>query len=247
MVRDAFESRLLDIFGDTRLLWIPRASETTTSTDRSRHAATITYDATKAGAYLPLGSGYYLDFDGTADEADTPDNDRYSFGDGAVDQPFSVVALVNMTDATSSMILAKYDSSASQEEWNFGLGSGDKPAFLLYDDSATAYIGRYDNTTLTEATWVLLVGTYDGSRALTGIRVYLDGTRVDDTDSTSGTYVAMENGAEVVSLGYDQGTGSKQNFFDGKMALVALVGKELTQEEVWAVKKACNSFYDISL
>ena len=46
--RDAFYHGLLALLGDVRLLWTPETGETTTSTDRSRNARVITYDATVA-------------------------------------------------------------------------------------------------------------------------------------------------------------------------------------------------------
>ena len=91
------------------------------------------------------------------------------------------------------------------------------------------------------------MGTYDGSRASTGIRIYLDGVRVDDTDDNSGTYTAMENGSEVVAVGYRQALGAKENYFDGKMALVGLIGKVLAEYEVWALKVAVSGYFGLSL
>ena len=194
-----------------------------------------------------LGSGDAVTFNGTDEEGDTPDADGLSFGDGSADEPFSVFALVNPTDATSSVMLSKFDTSASQEEWLFELDGSDRPRFALYDDSATARIGRLDATALSEGSWALLAGTYDGSRASTELRVYVDGARVDDTDDNSGTYAAMENGSEVVALGYRQSAGAKENFFDGKIALAGLAAKELTQDEVWALKEAVNGYFGLAL
>src|SRR3990167_9855746 len=84
-VRDQFYHDLLAILGDTRLLWVPETGETTTSTDRSRNARTFTYSKSVAtfdtASPLRQGSGLYVHFDGTDEEADVPDNDDFSFGD----------------------------------------------------------------------------------------------------------------------------------------------------------------------
>lgn len=245
--RDRFIAGILTILGDARYLWVPAVGDTTTSTDQSRHAATITYDASIAGKLSQLGYGVALTFDGTATEADTPDNDRYSFGDGANDEPFSVLALVNPTDATSSTIVSKYDSAVSQEEWAFRLDGSDQPSFTMYDDGAAARIGRLDGTALTQGTWACLAGTYDGTGANPGVVVYLNGAVVSDTDDSTGTYVAMENGAETLALGHEQATGSDANFFDGLMALVAITAKALTVHEVNALLSQINWFFDLSL
>jgi hypothetical protein len=249
-VRNAFVAKLLNIGGDVRLLWLPKSSDTTTTTDASRNARVFTYNESLASfdtLMESLGTGRAVVFNGTDEEADVPDAANLSFGDGAVDKPFSIVALVNLADATSSAILTKYDTTSGQREWIFQIATSDRPTFQVYDDSASARIGRQDATALGQNAWHILVATYDGSRASTGLRIYLDGARVDDTDNNTGTYVAMENGTEVVALGYWQTTGTKQNFFDGKMAMVMLCAKALSQDEVWAIKEAANGFFDLTL
>ncbi len=244
-----FTQHLLRLLGDVRALWLPEKSGATLA-DRSRNARVLTWSEDVSAfdtGPAELGSGYAITFNGTDEEGDCPDADDLSFGDGSSDEPFSVFALVSPADATSSVVLSKFDTTASQEEWLFELDATDRPRFGLYDDSATARIGRYDATALAENTWALLVATYDGSGASTGIRVYLDGARVDDTDDNSGTYTAMENGAEVVAVGYRQAAGVKENHFDGKMALAGIVGKTLSEDEVWSLKEAVNGYFGLSL
>ena len=247
-----FVCDMLAILGDCRLLWLPSLTDTTTSTGKSRFAATVTYSESLASfdtRPVRLGSGVAVAFNGTDEEGDTPDNDRYSFGDGAADEPFSVVALVNPTDATNSVISSKWDESGgNQAEWLFYLNASDYPQISLHDSSANADIGRSDATALTQGSWALLVATYDGSAASTGIRVYKDAARVDDTDNNSGTYTAVENEGAVPALGYSLNSGgTKINFFDGSMALAALAAKELGQDEVWAVKELVNAHFGLSL
>src|SRR3990167_8361400 len=99
--RDEFIHDFLAIVGDCRLLWLPRNTETTTSTTVDRNARTITYDATIAARKSPLGSGVAVTFDGTDQEGDTPDTANLSFGDGAADLPFSVLALIKPTEAAA--------------------------------------------------------------------------------------------------------------------------------------------------
>lgn len=248
--RDAFEAKFLDICGDTRLLYLPRGTETTTSTDRSRNARTFTYDATVAARYATLGSGVSVDYDGSANEADVPDAGNLSFGDGAVDQPFSVVVLANVDDtAALQMLLSKYDitTGSTKKEWRLQVDSLDRLAFYLEDDSASALIGRVDSAGTVQGSWALFVATYDGSAASTGIRLYQNGALVDDADDNSGSYVAMENTASLVRLGFSQGAAAGANFFNGRMALAALVAKEISQDANWAIKSLVNSFFDLEL
>ncbi len=190
------------------------------------------------------------DFDGTNDEGDIPDNDDFSFGDGATDQPFSIVALVNPDVVTGSeTIVAKYDEgTGAATEWFF-YRSGALLRCLYYDDSASeAYIGRgTSGAQLVAGQWMLVGSTYDGSAVTTGIRLYADGARVDDTNVTSGTYTAMENLGETLSIGHDQANGSDRQFWDGKMALILLVANQLSEDQMWSIKTAVNSYFDLSL
>ena len=43
-----FVADLLRVLGDCRLLWLPNLTDTTTSTERSRHAGTITWSESLA-------------------------------------------------------------------------------------------------------------------------------------------------------------------------------------------------------
>ncbi len=244
-----FSRYLLSLLGDVRALWLPEKSGANL-TDFSRNARVLTWSEDVSSfdtAPAELGSGYAVKFNGTDEEGDAPDVDDLSFGDGSIDQPFSLFALVNPTDATSSVILSKFDTTAPQEEWLFELDGSDRPRFALYDYSATARIGRLDATALTQSAWSLLVATYDGTRASTGIRIYVNGARVDDTDDNSGTYVAMENGVEAVAVGYRQAAGVKENYFDGKLALAGIVAKQLSADEVWSLKDAVNGYFGLTL
>ncbi|MDP2662623.1 MAG: LamG-like jellyroll fold domain-containing protein [Dehalococcoidia bacterium] len=243
-LRDAFYHDLLALFGDTRLLWTPETGETTTSTDRSRNARVFTYDATVAARYSRLGSLWALNFDGTDDEADTPDADGLSFGDGAVDQPMSIVALVkpDVNDAAMS-ILAKQNSD-SVAEFRFNMTSSGHFLFQLNDaDESNTIRGTFATALGTD--WILLSGTYDGSADSSGITLYKDGLGVLTARTGGGTYVAMENTAALVHLGARYTT--KEFFFDGSMAFVALVARQVNADEQWAIAKLCESYYGLSL
>ena len=243
-----FASRLQSIVGDLRLLYMPDGADGTTNTDLSRYAATLTYDATVAGNLTRLGSGLYWTLDGTADEADTPDAARYSFGDGTLDSPFSLIALVNVTATTGiKEVLTKYDitTGVTAREWRFYFDASEFPTFEVYDESAAANIGRQDATAAIGDQ--LFTCTYDGTRVAAGIDIYLNLTAVDDTASSAGTYVAMEDTASLVRLGMSKGASAQVNFFNGRIYMVALVGGKMSLDEIFAVRELCNSYFDMAL
>ena len=176
---------------------------------------------------------------GSDEEADTPDAAYWSRVAGA----FSVGLWVDMTTVTGGQyFLAKYATltATPEREWRFWLDGSSLPTFEVWDQSASANIGRQDGTALVTDSWHHLVGTYDGGSASSGISVYLDGIAVDDTDSETGTFVNTEDLTVKPSLAHFIASGgSGSNFFDGKMAGGPLgpcfTQKELTADEVRAL------------
>lgn len=244
---DQFVHDLLAILGDCRLLWLPNLTDTTTSTDRSRHAATITWSESLASfdaTRTKLGAGVAVTFNGTDEEGDVPDADRYSFGDGASDSPFSVIALVSPNVNDAAMSLAAKENAASAEEWGFELNASGHAVARLTDESASGTLTATYATPVGTSD-VLLGFSYDGSKANTGLRVYVDGANQSITRGSSGSYVAMENTAALVHLGARYAT--KQQFFDGPIALVAVTAMELSPDEMWAIKALCNGYFGLDL
>jgi len=178
--------------------------------------------------------GWARDYNGSSDVHTIPDNALLSFGDGTTDQPFSIATLVNMDDATRFGFVSKYTIATTTREYLLQTAGDDKIYFSIMDGSTAGYRGRYYNTAVTgmEGTWILIVGTYDGSAADTGIKIYLDGSRVDDTNFSGGSYVAMENQTQDVEIAAYRGF-----YGNGQIALTAMWRRELTAKDVkelWA-------------
>lgn len=232
-----------------RLLWTPSSGDTTTATSKDKDQRTITWDATVASRLTALGGGLAQDFDGTNDEGDIPDNDDFSYGDGATDEPFSVVALVNPDGVASGsqVLVTKYDTGNSIEEWRVRIDIDEKAFLECWDASASAQIRRKGNTAYTVGSWGLFGGTYDGSAAITGIRLYKDGSQDTTTDDGAGSYTAMENLTAKVYIGAEENSGTAENFFNGKMAFILIVATQLSEDQMWSIKEAVNAFFNLSL
>jgi hypothetical protein len=178
------------------------------------------------------------DFDGNTQYIEIADTDDLSFGDGSTDSPFSIAAWVKMHDATHFKIATKFSAaSGTLQEWQFVLSGGDTLYLILYDSSANASQGRFYSTALTsfENSWIHLAATYDGTGGATahdGIRIYLtelggSTSRVDDADSNSNNYVAMENLAAEFLIGR-----RTTEYANGLIADVRVYGDVLTSGEV---------------
>ena len=168
-----------------------------------------------------------LSLDGDGDYVEIPDTDDLSFGDGSSDSPFSISVWIYMDDASGFDIISKAD------EYRFLVtAAADKLALILEDDSASnATIGRSSDTVLTsyEGEWIHIVATYDGSGSASGIKLYLNGARIDDTSGESGSYVAMENTSSDVEIGFYSSA-----YADGKIDEVRIWNIARTKEEIRA-------------
>lgn len=174
-----------------------------------------------------------IKFDGTDDNVSIADNDRYTFGasTASTDRPMSLSVFTNLTDATSAGLISKY--ATNQREYQLYTDASDKLYAVVWDDSASAYIGRYYNTALTstlEGAWHLITMTYDGSASAAGIKLYLDSKQIDDTDYTSGSYVAMENKTATVTLGK-----SDTSYANGQLDDARIYNYALTQAQIRTV------------
>jgi hypothetical protein len=148
------------------------------------------------------------------------------------DSPFSISAWVKMTDATRFRIVFKADNTTGNNEYGFFCDASDRINFILYDSTLSVTIGRYYNIGLTsyQGTWIHLSATYDGSGSSTGLKIYLNGSRVDNTDSNSGSYTAMHNGNAPLEIGK-----FLTNRSNGLMDEIAIFNVELSASDVSAI------------
>jgi len=178
--------------------------------------------------------GKALDFDGSGDYVVIPDDDSLSFVDGDPDEPFSVSAWVYMRNTvTTQRFVGKAVSLGSgYAEYLLTTTGANYFGFFICDASYNqfSFIGRIWNQPPDLEQWYHLVGTYDGLGETSGIKLYVDGVQVDNSDSAVGPYDNMENTDIPVYLGYYPGY---SNYLNGKLDEVAIWNKELTSTEVF--------------
>lgn len=188
----------------------------------------LSIGASKGGS----GTGSYSGtFDGALDFVNVSNaNNNFTFGNSISDKPFSTGAWVFMNDATAFTISSVWTSTGNNREWFFRVDSSDMARFQVLDESASAYIARTSAAlTLSEGSWIFLVGTYDGSGLSGGINIYRNAVIVDILDSTAGTYTAMEpKNADLLIGALDAGGNSANGLIDEAF----VINRELTQSEI---------------
>lgn len=171
----------------------------------------------------PFSNTKSILLDGVDDYVNCGDNNNLSFGNGTTDSPFSISTWVNMTDATRFRIVTK--AGATNLEYLFSTGGSDTIVFNLYDNSTGGKIGRLYSTSLTsfQGSWIHLAATYSGNGSSTGLKIYLNGLRVDNTNNNSGSYTAMENTTQPFYIGkftttYSNGLADEVAVFDVELS-----------------------------
>ena len=183
-------------------------------------------------AFTPpvFSNNYSIELDGLSDYVSVADNNNLSFGDSVTDSPFSISSWVKMDTTTNFAICSKY-STANILEYQFTFVSGGRLMFRLFDNQSTVRIGRMTaDISANVGSWTNLVATYDGSSTLAGLKIYVNGTRADVTDSATGSYTSMHNTTAPFEIGK-----YSTSYADGLIDETAVFNSELSQSDVTSI------------
>ena len=189
----------------------------------------VTIHSTTSAPAAWNGNTYSVDFDGTNDWMAIPDADIFALGNGSgTDNAFSISGWFNADNIHTNYIATK-DASGNRE-WAFRTVVNQLHFFAF--GTGGGYIGRKYTTNLSSGQWYHAVVTYDGSKASSGIKLYLDGSRVDDADYASGTYTASVNTTAEVRVSSVQ---VNNTVTGGKVDELSFFNTELSASDVTAM------------
>lgn len=181
------------------------------------------------GGATPFTNAYSVDFDGSDDYMSIPDADIFSMGNGSgTDNAFSISGWFN-ADSIGTFHIATKDASSARE-WSFRTVSSQLHFFAF--GTGGGYIGRKYGTNLNTGQWYHAVVTYDASKASSGIKLYLNGTRVDDADYASGTFTASKNTSAEVRVSALQ---VNNTYSDGIIDELSIFNTELSASDISAI------------
>ncbi len=227
MLWGPYYEAVLNILGSTGLIipigdaLHPAADETTVTTVGGEQAA-FTYEGAGVDAFAKppkvIGPGRIplITFNGTDEEADSPDITYWTRADAA----FSLGAWVNLATKESSTILSKMDTGANTREWEFGFDSAGKASLFIYDenDAENDSISVTAQNVQAEDTWVFLVATSSANGIHTEMELYYDGViEGTPTQADSGNFDICRDTAAKVMLGHSANSATPANLFDGTM------------------------------
>jgi len=137
-----------------------------------------------------------VNLDGISQYINVADNDSLSFAGGG-DIPCTLVSFFVPQPASSFPLMTKGVPNVNGE-YDLILHTDGKLYVHFYDnDTVDCYVGRMYNTALTTkpSDKMCVIATYDGNRLSSGVKIYLNGLQVDDTNSENNVvnYVSMKN------------------------------------------------------
>lgn len=214
-------------------IWRTRPAGLVAGFDCSGHRTTSPtgHSGTLAGNAVIANGTRYIAVDGSGDYMSVADAPEFSFVSGTQDQPFSVMAWVYLSSSPGGnvTVIAK-SSSSTTYEWALRIssGAGAYPQFVCLNTNATAYRGRVYTTAVSTGQWVHLAGVYDGSEATTGFKLFLNGSRVDNSNVTAGSYTGMTDTASPVTFG----SAVSGEYLNGRIADSRIYRRAVADEEV---------------
>jgi len=191
-------------------------------------------DGTIVGATWTTGvSGNALDFDGTGDYVNVPDDNSLSFGDSSNDYPFTFTAWIKRYSTGHNIIFSKYNSYASpmRQEYDFRLDSDNKLLITLFDTSIDNRLSAVTIDTL-DTQWHFVTATYDGSESVSGLKLYIDGIERTTSVTEDPGYVAMENTIESFKIAAAIWANGTWQFFHGIIDEVLIYNRALSDTEI---------------
>jgi len=244
-------ARVQSIIGITTGVILPfgdpnhEASNFTTFTTRGVEQLVFTWSEARTSFDTPLeyvgpGQVPVVTFNGTDEEADSPDAGYWTHGNGTVDTAFSVACWVNNKSAISinTTMLAK-QSSVNIREWLLDIQNDGYWEMRVIDSSQNRNRGRTYSVVPSIDTWYHVVGTYGGDESdpNASITLYINGVSVGDADvSTAGIYDSMEDTDAIIGFAQNSNNGSRWNgaIAGGPCGMIH-TGAELTANQVKAL------------
>ena len=150
--------------------------------------------------------------------------------------PFSISAWYKTSDSGTQVIVSKFGNATPYNGYGLYLSSASKMTFYIGSFSGIAYIQKRSNQTnsFTDGNWHHVVATYDGSRAASGVRIYIDGSEITLNIVKDVAPNGVDNNQEFL-IGM---RGNVSNYglpFNGNIDEVSYFTSELSQSDVTTI------------
>jgi len=177
--------------------------------------------------------GQHLTFDGTDDyvEITTGESDF----DLDYTDPWSIVAVVKSPDVAAWRSVFGKGQTAADDYRGYAVqfrNDGTLTASLIYDYSTANRAENWTSAAYDDDQWHHVVITYNGGGAATDFKFFVDGVTVAANDAEVNTVTTSLNTNHNPRIGT---SADDANPFNGEIAEVALYGRVLLADEVYAL------------
>lgn len=168
-------------------------------------------------------SGACMFFDGSDSAQRINTNQDFSWSSN---EPFTIMAWVNMRNPQTSTFLGK-GLTGSSWEYSFRIGgsSGLTPNFVYWNTGASPAIVVVSNQDLTPQEWHHLAVTFNGFTT----KLFLDGTLTATQDGVTGTF---QNRSNTLNLGSSYFVSGAAGYFPGLIDEVKIYNYDLTEGQI---------------
>ncbi len=176
---------------------------------------------------------FSFQFGGIDEYIDCGDNDNLSFTNNVNDSAFtfSLWAKVDTLSVGNALIEKGDFATSNDREYIFFIGSDGGIYNNIYAQGQSLNRrGRKTSTGLISInTWYHIALSYNGqggTNASDGIKIYLDGVRVDNANNEKNSYTAMKNTSNPFKIG---------EFINGNMDEVSVFNSELSASDITTI------------
>ncbi len=171
----------------------------------------------------PRVPGYALTFDGSADYVTMGDAEAFNFTSGqmAVLVWFKTPA----RDILENERLVSHGFAGT--DFGFDLAFNKTGDIMTFGDSAGF---RKTTNVFDDGNWHRIVGQHNGTNALSGLFIYVDGIREDDDEA--GTFNGFSVNSEPLTIGGSFNSSTAEKFFNGEIGEVRIYNRILAEAEI---------------
>jgi hypothetical protein len=174
-----------------------------------------------------------IELDGMDAYVDCGNNANLSFGNISSDFPFTFSLWAKVDDLSTGHNLVKrgdFSTTNNREQLFFISSDGSIRNYIYSNGQALNRRGRMTSAgIISPNTWHHIAWTYNGqggTNASNGIKIYLDGNRVDNANNQKNSYGAMKNTNTSFKIG---------EFINGNMDEVSVFNSELSASDVTSI------------
>jgi len=184
--------------------------------------------------------GYVLDFDKLDDHINVPDADYLTPSSAAMTH----IVWLKLRNFSGSLagkppgIMAKFDESANQRSWLFGMaddigGANEGKLRIVISSMVVFFSGAVvlSNLAMPLNVWTQIVSVWDG--AARTVTFYIGGKDVGSTVTAGTVPVTVANNTLDMVLGAETLAGGADRTMDGQIGLALLYDRALNAAEIW--------------